>query len=70
MKKPDEAFALHLRPRLTETVCIQIPQDTLKSLKKVAASRDMSVQALLKFYIGQGLRQDEGIKNDKKSRNI
>jgi hypothetical protein len=24
----------------------------------VAASRDMSVEALLKFYIGQGLRQD------------
>jgi hypothetical protein len=30
----------------------------VESLKKVAASRDMSLDALLKFYMGQGLRQD------------
>lgn len=35
-----------------------IPTDTLAELKKVANSKDMSVEALLKFYIGQGLRQD------------
>ncbi|WP_424099667.1 hypothetical protein [Moorena producens] len=27
-------------------------------LKKVATSRDMSCEALLKLYIGQGLRED------------
>lgn len=32
--------------------------DALASLEKVAANRDMSSQALMKFYIGQGLRQD------------
>lgn len=58
MKKPEEEFDLHLRPRATETVALQVPIDTLASLKKVAASRDMSLQALLRFYIGQGLRQD------------
>jgi hypothetical protein len=62
MKKPEveleEEFDLKFRPRETETVSIDIPKDTLTSLNKVAASRDMSVQALLKFYIGQGLRQD------------
>ncbi len=58
MKKPKEEFELHFRPRPTETVSIKIPKDTLESLKKVATSRDMSYQALLKFYIGQGLRQD------------
>lgn len=57
MNKPEE-FQLHLRPRPVETVSIQIPKDTLDSLKKVAVSRDMAVEALLKFYIGQGLRQD------------
>lgn len=36
---------------------IEIPKDTLDSLKKVAVSQDMSVEALLKLYIGQGLRQ-------------
>lgn len=58
MSKPEEEFQLNLRPRLSQTVSIQIPTDTLSSLKKVAASRDMEVEALLKFYIGQGLRQD------------
>jgi hypothetical protein len=58
MKKPEEEFELHIHPHAVETVSIQIPKDTLAALKKVAASRDMSYQALLKFYIGQGLRQD------------
>ncbi|MDX2241900.1 MAG: hypothetical protein NW224_14535 [Leptolyngbyaceae cyanobacterium bins.302] len=53
-----EDLALKVRPRETETVSIQIPQDTLKSLKKVAAQQDMSVEALLKFYVGKCLRQD------------
>lgn len=35
-----------------------IPIDTMQTLAKVASNRDMSVQALLKLYIGQGLRQD------------
>ncbi|NDJ24260.1 hypothetical protein GS682_21940 [Nostoc sp. B(2019)] len=58
MNKPDEQLELHLRPRDTETVSIKIPTDTLESLKKVAANRDMSLEGLLKFYIGQSLRQD------------
>lgn len=58
MNKPEEELKLHLRPRATETVSIKIPTDTLESLKKVAVSRDMPLEALLKFYIGQGLRQD------------
>jgi hypothetical protein len=51
-------FEVKLRTRETESVSIPIPKDTLVSLSKVAASRDMSVSALLKFYIGQGLRHD------------
>ena len=57
MKNPEE-LELNLRPRATEIVSIKIPTDTLQYLKKVAASRDMSVEALLKLYIGQNLRQD------------
>ena len=56
--KTDEEFELRFRPRAMETVSIEMPQDALDSLKKVAATRDMSYQALLKFYVGQGLRQD------------
>ncbi len=58
MNKQGNELELHLKPRVTETVSIKIPIDTLKSLKKVAANRDMSLEALLKFYVGQSLRQD------------
>lgn len=58
MKNPEEELKLSVRPRPTETVSIKIPTDTLESLQKIAAIRDMSVEALLKFYIGQCLRQD------------
>ena len=30
-----------------------------RSLEEVATSRDMSIDALLKFYIGHGLREDK-----------
>jgi hypothetical protein len=53
-----EPMELTVRPRATEAVSLQIPQDTLESLRKVARQKDMSVEALLKFYIGKCLRQD------------
>ena len=60
MKTPEaklkEEFELTFRPRATEKVFIEIPKDVIDSLKQVAADRDMSLQALLKFYIGQGSR--------------
>ncbi|NET57014.1 MAG: hypothetical protein F6K47_12875 [Symploca sp. SIO2E6] len=58
MNKPEHEFILQLHPRLQEKISLDIPADTLASLKKVAASRDMSFEALIKLYIGQGLRQD------------
>jgi hypothetical protein len=58
MKKPEEELKLQLHPRSKEIVSLEIPKDTLDSLRKVAASRDMSLEALLKLYIGQSLRQD------------
>ena len=54
----EEGFELRFRARPGATVSILIPVDTLSSLEKVAASRDMSVEALIKLYVGQGLRQD------------
>jgi hypothetical protein len=39
-------------------VALAISKDTLASLRQVAAQREMSEQALPKFSIGQGLRQD------------
>ncbi len=58
MKNYDENFELHFRPRPSETVSVRIPKDTLESLEKVAETRDMSCEALIRLYIGQGLRED------------
>ncbi|MEG4443747.1 hypothetical protein QUB47_14450 [Microcoleus sp. AT9_B5] len=58
MNNSEEEIKLQLRPRTAEIVSLNIPIDTLSSLEKIAANRDMSVEALLKFYIGQGLRED------------
>jgi len=58
MNNSEEEIKLQLRARTAEIVSLNIPIDTLASLEKIAANRDMSVEALLKFYIGQGLRED------------
>jgi len=56
--KTEEGFDLKVRSRNSKPVTIRIPADTLASLEKIAAGRDMSVEALLKLYIGQSMRQD------------
>ncbi len=54
----EEGFELRLRERPSREMAIAVPTDVLASLEQVAASRDMSVEALVKFYIGQSLRDD------------
>lgn len=54
----EEGFALKFYPRETETISLEISTDTLDALEKKAKERDLPLKALLKFYIGQGLRQD------------
>ncbi len=54
----EEGFDLKVRSRASKPVTIHIPAATLASLEKTAAGRDMSVEALLKLYIGQSMRQD------------
>ncbi len=58
MNSEDEITNLRLRPRPAEAVTLSIPLDTLASIREIAAARDMSPEALLKFYIGNGLRRD------------
>ena len=58
MNNLDNEFTLKVHPRPQEQISLTIPTDTLASLKKIAASRNLSDEALLKLYIGQGLRQD------------
>ncbi len=42
----------------TQDISIGIPPETLEALEKVAKQKDLPLKALLKFYVGQGLRQD------------
>jgi hypothetical protein len=58
MNNSEETIQLHIQPRPTEIIDLSIPVDTIESLKKVAENRGMALEALLKFYVGQGLRQD------------
>ena len=59
MNQIEEDIKLQIKPRATEAILLQIPVDAMRSLDEVAASRDMSIDALLKFYIGTGLREDK-----------
>ena len=56
--KTKDGFDLKVRSRNSKPVTIHIPADTLASLEKIAAGRDTPIEALLKLYIGQAMRQD------------
>ncbi len=54
----EEGFSLKFYPRETKIVELEISADTLEVLGKKAKEKDLPLKALLKLYIGQGLRQD------------
>jgi hypothetical protein len=53
-----DAAELRLRSRPSSLVSLPVPDDVLDSLQKMASDRNMSLEGLLKLYIGKGLRQD------------
>jgi hypothetical protein len=61
MSDPDEITLLQVHPQPSEPVTLAIPSDTLSMIREVAEKRDMSPEALMKLYIGYGLRQDWAI---------
>jgi hypothetical protein len=58
MSEIDPETGLRYHPRKMRQVTVCIPESAIEKLHEVAASKEMSFDALLKFYIGQGLRQD------------
>lgn len=58
MSMNEEAYELKVKARSMQAVTLKIPVDVLETLSRIAEGRDMSIEALMKFYIGQGLRQD------------
>ena len=47
------------RDRPMTKILLRMPEDVLEELSKIAKLKDMgSAQALIRFYVGQGLRED------------
>ena len=53
-----EGFELKFYERESVKVTLNIPKDVLKTLQEIADKKDMSVESVLKFFIGQGLRKE------------
>lgn len=53
-----EGYTLRYREQETTELSLEIPVKALKSLQKIADKRNLPLEAVVKFYIGQGLRQD------------
>ncbi len=51
-------YTLTIKPRSEEIISIKIPSDTLKQLEEIAQEKDMSLEALIRFYIGKNLREE------------
>ncbi|MBL1209793.1 hypothetical protein [Geminocystis sp. GBBB08] len=58
MNNYNEDFTLKIKPRPSEIVSIKIPLDTLENLEIIAQNHNISVESLIKFYIGKNLRED------------
>ncbi len=53
-----EGYTLKYREQETVELKLDIPKKVLNSLERVAAKRNLPLEAVVKFYIGQGLRLD------------
>jgi hypothetical protein len=60
------------KDRPSKPITIRMPIDVLEDLKRVAPMRDMQgYQALIKFYVRQGLREDlERLWNEERSETL
>lgn len=54
----EEGFELKPYAEEKEEITISIPKLTLEALEKIAKKKDLPLKAIIKFYIGQGMRQD------------
>jgi len=53
-----EGYTLKYREQETVELKLDIPKKVLNSLERIAAKRNLPLEAVVKFYIGQGLRLD------------
>lgn len=51
-----EGYKLSFRERESAEIKLNVPKDVLASLEKIADEKNLSIESVLKFFIGQGLR--------------
>jgi hypothetical protein len=49
---------LRLQRRPSSAIEIQLPDDVIADLERIAAEKDMTLEALVRAYLGAGLRDD------------
>ncbi len=60
-----EGFEITFRERESVEVKLDIPKDVLENLEAIAQKKNLSVESVLKFFIGQGLRKESDPKSAK-----
>ncbi len=59
---PDKLKARLAKNRPMISITLRVPEDVVESLKAIAPHKGLSgYQALLKAYVGDGLRRDEAV---------
>ena len=61
-----EGYTIAFRERESVEVKINIPKDVLECLEAIAKKKNLSVESVLKFFIGKGLRNELDEKSAKK----
>ena len=60
-----EGYELTFNERESVEINLNIPKDVFEHLEKIAAEKHISVESVLKFFIGQGLRKESDSKSVK-----
>jgi hypothetical protein len=53
-----EGYTITFRERESVEIKLDIPKDVLETLEAIAQKKNLSVESVLKFFIGQGLRKE------------
>lgn len=53
-----EGLKLQINEEKLTDITLQVPEKALRSLRRIAERRELPVEAVMKFYISKGLRED------------
>ena len=53
-----EGYTITFRERESVEIKLDIPKDVLETLETIAQKKNLSVESVIKFFIGQGLRKE------------